>query len=229
MGKFFDIHSVFEYFPQLLSRIHITLMIVVLATIVGLVFGFIIAMCRVYKIFALNQLSIIYISFVRGTPIIVQMFIIYYGLPVILLKFGINIMHWDKLIFIIITYGLSDAAYIAEILRAAITGVPVGQSEAGYSVGLTKIQTFFRILVPQAIVTAIPSIETNMVGLLHNSAIAFSLGIIDVMGEVQAIGGRTYHTLEGYLGAGVIFLVLSAILEQLFFIVEKKFNVAKSS
>jgi len=228
MDGFFNTNLVFEYFPKLLARLHITLLIVVLATVVGMILGIILALCRIYKIYFLNQIATVYISFVRGTPIIVQMFIVYYGLPILLLKVGINVMRWDKLFFVIVTYGLSNAAYMSEIVRASIMGVPIGQSEAAYSVGMTKIQTFFRILVPQAVLTAVPSVGTNIIALLHNSAIAFSLGIIDVMGAVQAIGSRTHRTLEGYVGAGIIFLVLSTLLEMGFSITEKKFKLIKS-
>jgi len=228
MDGFFNTNLVFEYFPKLLARLHITLLIVILATLVGIILGIALALCRIYKIYLLNQIAIVYISFVRGTPIIVQMFIVYYGLPILLFKIGINVMRWDKLIFVIITYGLSNAAYMSEIVRASIMGVLIGQSEAAYSVGMTKIQTFFRILVPQAVLTAIPSVGTNIIALLHNSAIAFSLGIVDVMGEVQAIGGRTHRTLEGYVGAGIIFLVLSTLLEMGFSVTERKFKLIKS-
>ena len=85
MGKLFDFKLIFEYLPSILARIHITLFIVLLATIVGLVLGTFIALTRIYKIPVLNHLSIIYISFIRGTPIIVQLFIVYYGLPEILI------------------------------------------------------------------------------------------------------------------------------------------------
>lgn len=229
MTSYFDIKLVFEYFPHIVERIHITLLIVVLATIFGLIFGTVIAICRIYKIFILNQIATIYISFIRGTPIIVQMFIVYYGLPLILLNLGIDINDVDKLMFIVITFGLSDAVYFSEIIRSAITSVNAGQAEAAYSVGMTKIQTFLRILAPQAIAIAIPGVETNIVALLHNTAIAFSLGIIDMMGEVQAIGARTYHLLEGYVDAGLVFIVLSALIEKFFSVIEKKYSILSNN
>lgn len=213
MGQLFDIRLVFEYFPKLLSCLHVTLSIVLAATLLGVVGGVVLALFRLYKIPVMNQLSLVYISFMRGTPIIVQMFIIFYGLPGVLKTIGIDINHWDKLIFIILTYGLNMAAFMAEIIRAAIVGVPVGQSEAAYSVGMTKLQAFFRIVAPQAMLTALPSLGMNMVGLMQNSSIAFSLGIIDVVGKAKVIGANTYHTLEGYVGAALIFLTLCILLE----------------
>jgi amine acid ABC transporter, permease protein, 3-TM region, His/Glu/Gln/Arg/opine family len=109
MENYFNINLIFQYIPQLLSRLHITLLIVLSATVIGLGFGIILALFRVYKVPVLNQISIVYISFMRGTPILVQMFIVYYGLPMLLMKIGININRWDKLYFVIITYGLNAA------------------------------------------------------------------------------------------------------------------------
>ncbi|MFL0195342.1 amino acid ABC transporter permease [Clostridium sp. WILCCON 0269] len=227
MGKLFDIRLVFEYLPQLLSRLHITLLIVLLATVIGIFLGMILALFRIYKIPILNQISIVYISFMRGTPIIVQMFIVYYGLPVLFMLIGIDINKWDKLFFVIITYGLNAAAFMAEVIRSAIISVSIGQTEAAYSVGMTRIQTFHRVVAPQALLIALPSLSTNMVGLLQDSSIAFSLGIIDVMGKAQTIGARTYHTLEGYIGSALIFLVLSILVEKGCTVIEKKVTYKK--
>ncbi len=222
MGQLFDIKLTFEYFPKLLSRLHITLLIVITATALGVFLGTVLALFRLGKTPLLNQMSAIYISFMRGTPIIVQMFIVYYGLPLVLLRIHVDINHWDKLIFIIITYGLNMAAFVAEIIRAAIIGVPIGQTEAAYAVGMSRLQTFRRIVAPQALLIALPSLGMNMVGLLQNTSVAFSLGIIDVIGKARVIGASTYHTLEGYVGAAVIFLTLCILLEYGFSSIEKK-------
>lgn len=223
MGKMYDFKLVFEYLPLLLSRLHITLLLVVLATLIGLILGIVIALFRIYRIPVLNQFAIIYISFIRGTPIIVQMFVVFYGFPLLLLNLvGVDINRWDKMNFVIVTYGLNSTAFMAEIIRAAITSVPIGQSEAAYSIGLTRIQTFYRIIAPQSIAIALPNFSTSLVGLLQDTSLAYSLGIIDVMGKVQAIGTRTYHLLEGYIGAAIIFIVLSTLIEKGSSIVEKK-------
>lgn len=227
MGRLFDFKLIFEYLPSILARIHITLIIVLLATIVGLLLGTFIALARIYKIPVINQLTIIYISFIRGTPIIVQLFIVYYGLPEILIGIGIDINRWDKLNFVLVTYALNSAAFMAEIIRASITSVPIGQTEAAYSIGMTRWQTFYRIIAPQAIITSLPSLGTSIVGLLQDTSLAFTLGIIDMMGQAQAIGARTLHTIEGYIGATIIFIVLSVLLEKIFSIIEKRVTFEK--
>jgi L-cystine transport system permease protein len=223
VGKMYDFKLVPEYLPLILSRLHITLLLVIFATVIGFILGLIIALFRIYRIPVLNQIAIIFISFVRGTPIIVQMFIVFYGFPFLLMKVaGININRWDKMNFVIVTYGLNSAAFMAEIIRASIISVAVGQSEAAYSVGLTRLQTFFRIVAPQAVQIALPSFGTSLVGLLQDTSLAYSLGIIDVMGKVQSIGSRTYHLLEGYIGAAIIFIVLSTLIEKGSSLIEKK-------
>lgn len=222
MSDFFSFSRVVEYFPKILSRIHITLIIVLSATIIGLFLGVALAFLRIYRIIVLNQLVQIFISFVRDTPIIVQMFLVYYGLPVFVeFAFKIDINRWDKLIFIIITYGLNEAGFMAEIIRASILAIPAGQTEAGYSVGLSGRQTFLRIVAPQALRVAIPPLGTNFVGLFQGTSLAYLLGIIDILGKVNVIGANTYHYLEGYTCAAVIFVVISIILEKAFKLLDK--------
>lgn len=227
MENYFNINLIFQYLPQLLSRLHITLLIVLSATVIGLVFGIILALFRVYKVPVLNHISIVYISFMRGTPILVQMFIVYYGLPLLLMKIGININRWDKLYFVIITYGLNAAAFKAEMIRAAIVNIPIGQVEAAYSVGMTKLQAFTRIIAPQSVIIILPTLGITLVGLLQDTSLAFTLGIIDVMGKVNAIAANTYRSLEGYVSAAIIFFILSILLEQLFSRLEKKLHIQK--
>lgn len=225
--KLFDLKEAIDYFPKILFHLNITLLIVLSAVIIGSFIGCILALFRLYKVTVLNQLSIIYISFIRGTPIIVQMFVVFYGLPILLNIFGININKWDKLYFVIITYGLNVAAFLAEIFRASILSVPIEQAEAAYSVGLTSIQAFYRIVIPQAIITALPSLGTILVSLLQDTAIAFQLGVVDVMGEITVIGANTKRTMEGYVDAAIIFFVLAIILEKSFSTLEKRLIVKK--
>jgi len=229
MGKLFDINAMFQYFPKILAHLNVTLLIVGFSVVIGALLGIILAVVRLYKIPVLNQISIFYISFIRGTPIIVQMFIVFYGLPILLNLIDIDINRWDKLYFVIVTYGLNSAAFLAEIFRAAISSVPIGQTEAGHSVGLTSFQTFTRIIVPQSIITALPSLGTTLIGLLQDTSIAFTLGIIDVMGEVQAIAANTRRTMEGYVDAAIIFLVLATLLEKAFSSIEKRLLIKKHS
>jgi len=229
MGKMFDFKLIFKDLPQLLSCLHITLLIVVSATVIGLILGIVLALFRLYKIPILSQLATIYISFNRGTPMIVQLFIVYFGLPSVLLIIGIDINRWDKLYFVIITYGLNAAAFMSEIIRASILSVDFGQTEAAYSVGMTRLQTFSRIVAPQSLLIALPNLGTSFLGLLQDTSLAFTIGIIDVMGKAKAIGATTYHSIEAYIAAAIIFLVLGTLLEKGFILIEKRVEYKKVS
>ena len=225
MGSLFDIRLVFAYFPAIVSRFHITLLIVVVAITAGLLLGLLIALVRMYKVPVLSQLAVVYVSFIRGTPIIVQLFIIYYGFPLLLELVGIDINQWEKLYFVLVAYGLNNAAFMSEIIRSAILSVPAGQREAAYSVGLRRWQALRRVILPQAFLTAFPVFGTRVVNTFESPSLAFTLGILDMIGQAQAIGHRTYHELEGYVVLAIIFIVVSLLLEKIFTSAEKRLIV----
>lgn len=218
MGPFFSIQRVFEYFPIVLRGFPVTIKIVLVATAAGLILGTLLAFIRIYKIPVLNQFVIVYISFVRGTPQLVQLFIVLYGLPLLVVRItDINISRWDKLFFVLVTYCLNEAAFFSESIRAAIQAVPKGQTEAGLSVGLNGRQTFFRIVMPQAARIALPGLGTSFIYLFQGTSLAYLVGIFDIMGQVNAIGARTQHYIEGYVCAGIIFITISVILEKVLY------------
>jgi L-cystine transport system permease protein len=228
MSNLFSWERVIEYFPKVLEKFPVTLNIVIISTLLGLILGIIIAVIRIRKIPVLHQLSLIYISFIRGTPILVQLFIVYYGMPVFVKSLtGIDVGTWEKIIYVYIAYGLNQSGFMAEIIRAAIQSVPAGQTEAAYSVGLNGVQTFRRIVFPQAVRIALPGLETMFVSLFQATALAYMLGVIDIMGKAKSIGVVTFHSLEGYVDAAIIFVITSIILEQVFHVVNKKINYGK--
>lgn len=225
-GDFFSFRRVIEYFPKVLSKLPVTLNIVLVSIGIAVILATAIATIRIKKLPVLSQLAATYVSFVRGTPILVQLFLVYYGMPLLITFFvGKNITsEWNKLIFVYIAYGLNEAGFLSEHIRAAILAVPSGQSEAGYSVGLTGGQTFFRIILPQASRVLIPGFSTMLVGLLPATSLAYMLGVTDMMGKVKAIGTVTFHTLEGYFCAAVIFVLASFVLERIFVRLSEQLN-----
>jgi L-cystine transport system permease protein len=225
-GDFFSFHRVITYFPKVLSKLPVTLNIVLVSITIAIVLATAIAMICIKKLPVLSQMAALYISFVRGTPILVQMFLVYYGMPLFITALvGSNITsEWNKLIFVYIAYGLNEAGFLSEHIRAAILSVPAGQTEAGYSVGLNGNQTFFRIVLPQAFRVLLPGFSTMLVGLLPATSLAYMLGVTDMMGKVRAIGTVTFHTLEGYFCAAIIFVLASFILERFCAHLLERFN-----
>lgn len=217
-----------DSFPKLLSRLHITLYIVVVALLFGMLLGTYIAVVRLYKVPILAQLATAYVSFIRGIPILVLLYIVYIGLPLVVGLFGININRWDTLIFVMLTYIVNTSAFLSEIIRSAVAGVDVGQTEAAYSVGMTRWQTFRRIVAPQAMQIAMPALGNTIVSLLKDTSLAYTLGVIDLVGVIKAISANTYRSLEAYAAAAIIFFLLSSLLEQLFQWIQKKLGATKN-
>lgn len=228
MGDFFSLERLIENIPILLRYLPVTFEIVLIATIAGVVLAILLAAARIYQIPIAKWISRGFVSFILGTPILVQMFIIYYGLPLVLWNvFGIDINGWDKLIFVLITYLLNQSAFLAEIFRSAILSVPVGQTEAGYSVGLTGVQTFMRIVLPQAFRVAIPSFSVNLVGLFQDTSLAFMIGIIDIMGKAKLLQTSTQHVLECYIIIAVVFVCISVAIRLVFRALDQKLQYGR--
>src|SRR5687768_8544670 len=167
MGKAFDLMLIIEFIPTLIQYLGITLQILAASIILGFVLGIAAAIPRLYKIPILNQLVILYVSFIRGTPILIQLFLVFYGLPaILLLLFSIDITRMEAIYFVIITYAINNGAGFSEIFRAAIRAVDYGQTEAAFSVGMTSRQNFFRIVLPQAVRIAFPNMANSVIGSL---------------------------------------------------------------
>lgn len=217
-------------FPKILQNLDVTLKMIVLAEIIGIIFGILIAVIRLHKMPVLNQIFSVYISFMRGTPIMVQLLIVFYGLPAVTNRlFGIDINNWEKFIFAAITLALNESGLLAEIFRSSISSIPSSQYEAGYSVGLTWWQTFRRVILPQAIRVAVPSYGVNLVQLIQSTSLAYYIGVMDIMGRAKAIGTVTRHNLEPYLVCTVIYVVFSLFVKLIFQYLSKRTTYIKKA
>ncbi|MCR5623036.1 MAG: amino acid ABC transporter permease [Treponema sp.] len=216
MGEFFSWQRVFENFPRLVAKLPITFEIVLVAFAVGLTLGIILSFVELKRIPVLTQLLDVFISFERGTPLLVQMLVMYYGLPLVLEGlFGIDTRSWEKLTFVIITYTLNQAAFLSQDFRGAILSIPAGQKEAALACGLTPLQTAVRIVLPQSVRIAVPSIGLELIGLFQNTSLVSMVGVIDILGRAQSLGNLTSHTFESYLIVAFVFVVISLLLTAL--------------
>jgi L-cystine transport system permease protein len=222
MGKAFDITMIGDIIPKLLAYLHITLFIVAASLFFGILVGLLIAIPRLYKVPVLSQIGGVYVSFVRGTPILIKLFLVYYGLPELLKLVNIDVSRVDPIFFVIVTYSLSSGAFISETIRAAVNSVDRGQTEAAYAAGMTAGQTFIRIVVPQALKVAFPNFANTFIGYLKDTSLAFSIGVMDMMGRGEAIIGATSHFLEVYISLSIIYYVTVIALEKLFAISEQR-------
>ena len=224
MGKAFDPMLIIEFIPTLIHYLGVTLQILVVSILLGLIIGIAAAIPRLFKIPILNQLVILYVSFIRGTPILIQLFLVFYGLPAVLMFVNIDISRMEAIYFVIVTYAISNGAGFAEIFRGAIRAVDLGQTEAAYSVGMTSSQNFFRIVLPQAIRIAFPNMANSVIGSLKDTSLAFTIGVMDMMGRGDTLIASTAHALEVYISLSVIYYVIVILLEKLFRLSEKHFN-----
>ncbi|MFP4956897.1 amino acid ABC transporter permease [Bacillus subtilis] len=198
-------------FPTLIQALPITLFMVIAAMIFAIIGGLILALITKNKIPVLHQLSKLYISFFRGVPTLVQLFLIYYGLPQLFPEMS----KMTALTAAIIGLSLKNAAYLAEIFRAALNSVDDGQLEACLSVGMTKFQAYRRIILPQAIRNAIPATGNTFIGLLKETSLAFTLGVMEMFaqGKMYASGNLKYF--ETYLAVAIVYWVLTMIYSML--------------
>lgn len=231
MEKYFDLSYMWEAFPVLLPFLKVTFIVVGFSVLFGTAFSIVLAIAKVGNNRFFRKLANGYTTVLRCTPSIVLLFLIYYGIPAVGAQFGWNLNDIDKIIFVITAFSLQFAAIMSEVVRSAYESIDQGQYEAGVSVGLTSFQVHWRIIVPQALVVAIPNFGNALIALFQEGALAYTIGLIDVVGKAELIIAANYstHALEVYLALAIIYWILSILIEQLFLKVEKVFGKGKRS
>jgi len=222
MTKFFQWERLETAFRQMLPCLTVTVQIVLWATLIGCVLGILLSQILIRRIPVLRQIARVFISFIRDTPLLVQMMLCYYGFPVILGLVGIDANRWDRLVFAVLAYGLNQAGFLAEMFRGATEAIPIEQTEAAISVGLTRFQTFHRIIFPQMLRIVLPAFGNDFVGLFQGTSLVYLLGVMDVMGRARTVGTSSGHFLEPYLAALILYVVISIILTFLFWVLNRR-------
>lgn len=231
MEKYFDASYIWESFPVLLPFLKVTFMVAGFSVLFGTIFGFLLAIAKIGGNKILRKLANGYTTILRCTPSIVLLFLVYYGIPAIGNNFGIDLNNVDKAIYVVIAFTLQFAAIMSEVIRSAYQSIDKGQYEAGVSVGLSPLQAYRRIIFPQALVVALPNFGNGLIALLQEGALAYTIGLIDVVGKAELIIASNYntHALEIFLALAVIYWVLSIAIEQFFLRVEKFFSKGNRS
>ncbi|MGA2141941.1 MAG: amino acid ABC transporter permease [Brevinematales bacterium] len=223
----FDFQFVIKSFPAILSGAPIALFIAGTSLFLGLIMGFFIAICRIYKIVPLNGIAAVYVSFIRGVPMIAMLYVVYYTLPAVLSRLdpGISLRHTPSLFYAVVTFTFYMAAYSSETIRSALGSVDKGQLEAAYSVGMTGAQGLWRIIIPQAFVVAIPNLGNTFIGLLKGTSLAYYVGVMEIMGCATAEAGNGFNFLEAYAVAALIYWMLNIVFEKIFIFAENKIKL----
>lgn len=212
-----SLELVWQSAPFLLRGAIYTIGLSVVSMMLGLILGFIIALMRLSDYRILSWPARIYVSFIRGTPLLVQLFIIYYGLP----ELGITL---GPVPSALIGFTLSVAGYNAEILRSAISAVDKGQWEAASTIGMTWWQTMRRVILPQAGRTAVAPLSNSFIALVKDTSLAATIQVPDLFREAQLITARTFEIFAMYFAAAGIYWILSTVLAHGQGILEKRLN-----
>jgi polar amino acid transport system permease protein len=208
----------------------LTLELVGIAVVVGLFFAIPLGLARASRHWYIRALPYSYIFFFRGTPLLLQLFLVYYGLSQFQVVRDSSLWpylrepYWCALI----TMTLHTAAYIAEILRGAIQAVPPGEVEAARALGMSKRQALQHIILPRAIRIGLPAYGNEVILMLKASAVVYTVTLLDIMGVVRTLNARTYQYEMFFMVAGLIYLVITLVFTQLFKLVERWLKVDAS-
>ena len=223
MADLFSWQRLIQNLPILIVKLPITFEIVAVAFTLGFILALLIATARIKKIPVLNQILTVFISFERGTPLLVQMLVVYYALPIVLKTFfGIDSRRWEKIIFVDLALILNQGVFLGEIFRGAILSIPKGQREAAIACGFSEFNAFVKIVLPQAVRVALPSTGLTLIGLFQETSLVFMIGVIDIIGRASALGATTGHSLESYIIIAVIFVLINFVLTAITTKIDKK-------
>lgn len=200
-----DFSSVAKVIPFLLQATAVTLELSVLSIIIGLILGLIAALMKISSSKVLRGIASFYIWIVRGTPLIAQLLLIYFGLP----QFGIQIGAFESAV---IGLGINAGAYIAEIYRGGILSIPKGQTEAAASLGMNYFTTLRRIILPQALRISVPSLGNQSISMLKDTSLASIVTVSELMMTSQQFAAGNFAFIEFYIVASAIYLALTTIL-----------------
>jgi L-cystine transport system permease protein len=223
-----DIPFIWVAFKEIIKALPITLILTLVPLLAGFLIGIGVALVRIYKVKYLYRIANGYVSFFRGTPIIMHIMVIYFGFPLLLeqislwFDLGIQTNKIPIILFVLIALTLAAGSYLSEIIRSGILSVSKGQMEAAYSVGMTKFQAMIRIILPQALAQSIPNFTNIFVGFLHTSSIAFLVSQKEVTGAANIVASVNLKFLEAFIAAGIIYWGITILVEGISFLLEKK-------
>lgn len=235
MPNILDFGLIFTQIPTLLAYLPVTLFITVFSMLFGVILGLVVAVIKMHKIPVLSQLAAIFVSFIRGTPLLVQLYLSFYGIPVLLryvnylYDTNYNVNGISPMIFVLIAFSLNEAAYNSETIRAALQSVNKGQIEAAQSLGMTYSQLLRRIVIPEAFLVALPNLGNTLIGLLKGTSLAFVCSVTEMTGRGKTLAGHSYRYFEVYISLALIYWGLTIIIELMVKYLEKRLTISDSA
>ncbi len=216
-----DINFSISVIKAIIEALPITLSLTLLSFIAALILAIIIAMIDYFRVPVLRPICNLYVSFFRGTPLIPQLFLLYFGIP----SFIPSLREIPAFTICVIGLTLNAAAYMKEVIRGSLLSVPIGQKEAAIAHGMTPIQSMFRIILPQAARVALPSLFNNLVDIVKGTSVAFTIGVIEITATANLRASVTFNYFESYMILMLVYWIIILILERLESLLEKKLSI----
>lgn len=215
----FNVDLAVSAIPLLLMGALVTVKITALSVGLGIVIGLFVGIARVSSVWILRVLAAVYVDFLRGTPLLVQIFLIYFALPIV------TGQHMDPFVAAIASCSINSGAYVAEIFRAGIQSIDAGQMEAGRSLGMTWGQTMRYIIVPQAFKRVIPPLGNEFIALLKDSSLVSVIGFEELTRRGQLIIARTYGSLEIWTCVAILYLLMTLTISRFVAYLERRCRI----
>lgn len=225
-----DLEFIFTALIQLLQALPTTLLITVVSVLVGFIIGSAVALIRIYRVPLLHWIASGYVMFIRGTPMLMHLLLIYFGLPMIIdnigdtLGWGFRSASIPLIGFVYISFSLTAGAYMSEVVRAGIIAINRGQIEAAYSVGMTTWEALRRIVLPQALAVSLPNLSNNVIGMLHGSTLAFTVSVVEINAQAEIVASTNWKFFEAYIAAAMLFWGMTIVIERGTHVLERRIN-----
>lgn len=203
-----------HYFPALMKALPTTFSLLFVSVFFALILGFFLAWAKLCKNKFLKALASIFISFMRGTPMMVQILLIFILVPMIAFDHGIDTSSWNPQLYAIVAFALNEAAFFAEIFRSAYMSLDYGQLEAAESLGMNRFQVFHRVILPQSAASALPNTTNMTLELMKNTSIAAVIGVYDILGKATQLAKNNYGVgqFQLYIEVAIIFWIIGLII-----------------
>jgi putative amino-acid transport system permease protein len=214
----FDFTYFLNVFPTIASKLQVTLTLTLTAAMFSIIIGVTIAVIGYYKIKILYPLTRFYLSILRGTPLVAQLYFFYYGLA----RVSEIVLNMKPLTAVALVLSLNTGAFMSESIRGALLSVDSGQKEAAAMLGMTELQTIRRIVLPQAFRVSLPALFNDLINLLKATSLAFMLGVRDIMGQAKSEGAQSFRYFEIYLAVMIIYWLLVLGFSHLHKIMDRK-------
>lgn len=223
-----DFSYLIRTFWLCVKAVPVTLEITIVSLLLAIIPALFIALARIYHVKVIEQLCSIFVSFIRGTPIVLQILIVYSIMPSLLNSFvksagwSFNVFEMNPVIYAFVVFGINSSASLSEVFRSAISSVNRGQLEAALSIGETHFQAFRRVVLPQAAVSALPNLCSTTVILIKNTSLAFMMTVREITGIAKIEAAYGYNYVESYIDIFIIYIAICLLLELIFRKIERR-------